>query len=316
MTSTGSLSATDLKLMHHWSTFTWKTIGAGLSNDFQEVIRVRLPELAFESEFLMNGLLGISSLHMQNLLPASPEQRRQTDLYRAKAFSGFREALKQLDPFSKHYQAALMQSLMLVVLCSQDYASDEDDLVIVQWVTLYRGLSAIITMRTFADKSGFAELTPDLAPVFRRELAPLQSTPVIPSILLNMMASVGPMEPDFAGIEVYCTVLDALGLLYASLRENGFGPALFVRVVSWCSYCPDAFSAFAREKRPRALIILAYYLCFVKLIRSIWWVQGIPEHDIPKIRRIVGSKWWCYLDIPLQASETHDTREIAALILK
>jgi hypothetical protein len=125
--SSGTLTVKDLRLMHHWSTNVWNTLGVR-EEGFDNVIRFTATEFAFENDFMMNAVLGIASLHMQQFTPDSGHIRKETDVYRTNALAGFRQALTQLQPDSKHYEASLLMSLLVVIMCSQDYSTNSDDL--------------------------------------------------------------------------------------------------------------------------------------------------------------------------------------------
>ena len=300
-------------MMHHWSNFTYNTIAIG--DAASNVLQFAMPQLAFDNEFLLNGMLGIASLHRERLLPDQAQQiSRQTDIYRARALSGYRRVVAQLDPRSPVYEAALIMSVLIVVLClkgdSSSNDADENDLAILRWIVFYRGLRSIISMEPFPQ---IAALT--VGPVFRRELRALKSTPVLPTILLTMLQEVHPMDPDYEQLEYYCEVLDALGVLYASLREDGLSPALFIRVIVWATFSSQQFVDCAKEKRPRALIILSYYLVFLKLVKNLWFIEGLPDREIPIIGSIVGPEWLSYMQVPLRATQTNNIEEIAELLL-
>jgi hypothetical protein len=310
MTSTGNLSQNDMRLMFQWSTYTYDTVGIG--EHMSNVLRFVLPEMAFENEFLMNGMLGIASLHQQRLLPDSTQQRRQTEMYRFKALSSFRKAVAGIGPDSPNYEAALAMTILVVVLCSQDYHDESGELTIVRWVILYRGVNAIISMVPApAVKSALS-----VGPVFMRQYTELKSAPSIPTVLMNMLAVMNPMEPDYEELPHYCNILDAMGILYASLRDDGIGPNLSIRVISWPSYGSDPFARLAREYRPRALVILAHYLVFMKLIKKLWWIEGIADREIEAIGKLVGPKYATFMEVPLRAIEMTDLEEIRVLMLR
>ena len=309
MTSGGSLSKNDLRLMYHWSTFTYNSIGVG--EHIHNVLRFTLPELAFENEFLMSGMLGIASLHRQRLLPDARDTQKETDLYRFKALRSFRKVVGTVGPDSPNYEAALAMSILLVILCSQDYNPDDGELTMVRWVVLYRGLSHIIMLKNNEGIQGTS-----VFPVFKRQITELKSEPVLPTILLNMLATVNPLDPDYEELPHYCEILDAMGMLYASLREDGLSNNLFIRVISWPSFGSDPFAKFARENRSRALVILAHYLVFIKLVKGIWWIEGIADREIKAIGNIVGPKYASYMEVPLRATEMTDLEEIASLMLR
>jgi hypothetical protein len=309
MSSSGGLSPIDLRVMHHWSTATYNTLLYGESQ--QNVMHVTVPQLAFENEFLLNGMLGIASLHMQYLLPNPEDYRKQTDIYRVKALNSFRQALTRLDTKSRSYDAALVMSILLLVLCCKDNNPEEDELGIVNWLLLYRGLSSVITLRSFV-----AVQISEVAPIFRRQLTELKSTPEIPTVLLKMLEEITPLDIDYEGLEYYCHTLDTIGVLYASLRQDGLGPALYIRIITWGSFCKKEFADFARQRRPRVLVILAYYVVFMKLLKGLWYLEGFADQQIRSIARILDPEWLPFLEVPLQAIQMTSEEEIASLMLR
>ncbi len=240
----------DLRLVHQWSLFTAGSCAVG--NEATDSLKFAVPQLAFENEFLLNAMLGIASLHEERQRSCQVLARKQTDLYRFKALSGFRRALAHLKPQTNLYEAALITSILLVVLDSENHNLEDGELLVVKWLFLYRGLVAIISMASMDHLQ-----TLSTYPIFNRSLSVLTLPPVIPKVLVDMLQEVGPLDPDFAMLESWCKTVDALGLLYASLLQDGLTAPLYVRIISWLSYSDQEFADCAREKRPRVLIILA-----------------------------------------------------------
>ncbi|KAH6717596.1 hypothetical protein BKA61DRAFT_288944 [Leptodontidium sp. MPI-SDFR-AT-0119] len=307
--SIGFLSPTDLRYMHHWSTSTWNTLAVG--NWADGVLQMEVPSLAFEFDFLQDCMLGIASCHAQQLLPDPQQAQRQTAIYRARALSSFRNALSNLKWGTRKYEAALITSLLLVLLCSKDYAMGDGELIAVNWLILYRGLSTVINLKTYEDIMSLS-----VSPIFRRELVPLKESPVIPKVLMNMVREVEPDDLDFAMLQCYCKALDALGLLYGQLRETGIGPALSIRVVTWPSYIQHDFAAAAQAKRPRVLVILAFYMVFMRLVRDLWWVDGIAQQEFGTLISLLDRRWLPYVEIPIKAMMMSSDEEVVGLILK
>ena len=297
----------DLRMMHHWSTMTWITIN--VTDQADSVLLMHAPQLGFGNDFLLNCILGISSLHMEYLNPNATEFQQQTAIYRVRALNSFRENLGNINLTSESWEASLLTAILLIVLCSKDYNTTDEDLTVVNWLVLYRGLASIIMMRSYGDVQ-----SSNVGPIFRRELTSLQTVPVIPQILIKMVQDIGPLDPDFEYLEWYCNALDALGTLYASLRQDGLTPALYVRVVSWPSFLSEQFSNCARAKRPRSLIILAHYLVFIKLINGLWWLDGSANTQINAIEKMVGTEWLVYLSLPLEATYLSTPAEVTNLL--
>ncbi len=294
--------------MHHYSTSTWQSLSVRDASDINTVIRVRIPQFAFEHDFLMNALLGTASAHLQYLDPTAKDTRRQTDLYRSKTLNTYRKALSQIS--SANYVAVLLTGLLLLALASGDNPTGkEDELRVMQWLTLYGGLINLINMRYQAISEA------NLLPLFVRELDKLSDIPSVPTVLSDLFASIDDQDPDYQQLHTYNNVLTHLGILYASLRSEGIGPAHSVRVVVWPTFLPAEFVTLARQKRSRTLIILAYYLVFVKFLPDNWWFEGMADHDIRLIVKTVGPEWLSSLRIPLQAAQMSDLGEISRLML-
>ncbi|RAL66491.1 hypothetical protein DID88_006181 [Monilinia fructigena] len=305
-TATGVLSMTDVRMMHHYSIFTGPIVALG--PEACHVMQVAVPSLAFENGFLMNAMLGLASLHNQQLLPQIEEHRRQTALYRAKALRDYRTAVMTVTKDSKNYEAVLVMALLLVVLASGDREAN-DVLTVVNWMGLYRGLRYIVSMKTQENN------TPSVGPLFVRNLNDLLATSIVPTVLLDMLY-MDPSDQDFGDLGVYCGTLDALGNLYASLRQDELNEPLFIRIISWPSFTPDKFTDLVKRKRPRALAICAYYMSFIKLVSGLWWLEGLADRDIFAITGMLGPNWNHVLDVPLAVLRTQEKRRIVDILLR
>ncbi|TVY32506.1 Sterol uptake control protein [Lachnellula subtilissima] len=312
MSTVSYMSRNDLRLMHHWSTVTWNTIN--VTDQADGVLLLHAPQLGFGNEFLLNCILGISSFHMEHLIPDCPEIgliKQQTSLYRVRALNSFRENLGNLHLSLENWEASLLTSILLVVLCSKDYVSMDGDLAVVNWIVLYRGLASVIMMRSYAEVQ-----KSNVAPIFKRELTSLRTVPVIPQILIDMVEKIKPLDSDFEYLEWYCKAIDVLGILYAGLRQDGLTPPLFVRIISWPSFLSEEFARCAQEKRPRPLIILAHYLVFTKLVNGLWWLDGSSNAQINAIAKMIGPEWLLYMRLPLEATYLNKPEEITDLLLR
>ncbi|QSZ32690.1 hypothetical protein DSL72_002269 [Monilinia vaccinii-corymbosi] len=303
------LSMTDICMMHHYSTITGPIVALG--PEACHVMQVAVPSLALENEFLMNGMLGLASLHNQHLLPQNKEYRRQTALYRAKALRDYRTALMVVTKDSKNYEAVLVMALLLVILASGD-RDDKDELTVVNWMGLYRGLCLIVSMKT---PDGGVNATPSVGPIFVRNLKDLLATTMVPLALLDML-NIDPSDQDFGDLGVYCGTLDALGNLYASIRRDELNEPLFIRIISWPSFTPTEFADLVKEKRPRALVICAYYMSFIKLVSGLWWLEGLADRDLFAITQMLGPGWNHVLDVPLEVLRTQERRKIVDILLR
>ncbi|KZL80332.1 c6 zinc finger domain protein [Colletotrichum incanum] len=305
----GERDATDMKLLWFYTTNTFTSFAtqAGRVKRIDDILKIKIPGHAFESPFLMDCLLGTSALQLQHLKQDIAPSRVLR--YRARAFEGYRKAIEEGKP--ETFPALIATSLLLTALSSQMFREEgTKDLYIIDWMIVWRGIGLMIDMATPQTlwDSGLAEL-------FMRPPINLdESAKHIPNNLLFMISSIQPGDPDYEDVPIYYDTLKYLGSLYAEL-VHGFSPIMTLRVVTWFTFIPKGFVELGREKRPRALVILAHYLMFMKVAQNLWWIDGIGDREIAGIVRYLGENWSEELAAPRLALLLDDQTDIARLIL-
>ncbi|TAQ90835.1 hypothetical protein B7494_g831 [Chlorociboria aeruginascens] len=238
----GVSSIEDLRLMHHYSTFVWNSVSLGDFSDTNDVLRITTPQLAFEYDFLMKTLLAFSSAHRRRLLPGSEPARLQTSIYHAQALSSFRRVVGQVKSDSPNYQAVLMVALLLSILTCTDDRKEGDELVIIEVLGLWRGLSNLMMITT----PSFIETIP-IFPIFRREFSPLKLEPIVPTELIQMLAAINPSDPEFHDLEHYCKALDAMGRVGTKIARTASRDILSID--STIISAKDASKATSKPRR-------------------------------------------------------------------
>ncbi|RYC60687.1 hypothetical protein CHU98_g5518 [Xylaria longipes] len=155
-----------------------------------------------------------------------------------------------------------------------------------------------------------------LAAIFYRPPIDLEkATQYIPNHLLFMVTSTQHGDADYDYQKDYYELLKYLGSLYMELIDHGFGPVLDLRIITFFSFCPRPLLPLAKQLRPRMLIILAYWLCFVKLLKGVsWWMLGITS-QADQIFDEVGEQWGHLLRVPQMVMQTDDRVRMARLII-
>lgn len=310
MTAGRTLSKYDMRMLHFWSLFTSQTITP--ADHCTEVFQLIIPQLAFEQTYLLDAILGITSLHLQNLIPTPGFERDQTIIYRSNAFAGFREALSKLDPSnSSEWQAALSTSIMLTLLCAKDYEVEEGDLIAYRWATLYRGLSTVIQLGNFQ-----TVMDSRIKPLFVRSFSDLKGDPVVPHYLFEMIEFIDPSDSEFPHVIGLKKILNLLGVLYATLQEEGVSITFGMRTISWPSTFGPEVAESLRFKGPRLTILMAHYMMFVKCLKDVWWADGTADGDIRRVFRMLPPKWFPLLEIPRRALALQTQENLVSLILR
>jgi hypothetical protein len=303
----------DMRLLWFYTTATYASFSTSgvKQRDVDVVLKVSVVQQAFANPFLMNCILGLSAMHVNYLgIKNMGISRSQEISYRAKAFETYRKALAAADPAT--YPALLACALLLCGLSTHVFrGEDARPLAILDWLILWKGIGAIIEVIQLPElfRSGIAAL------VFRPGVDLNASAQCLPGYLLFMLASIKEGDPEFPLVQTYYCSLLYLGSLYLELK-NGISPMLLLRICTFPTRLSCAFTDAARAKQPRALIILAHYLAFLRFrVGSCWWLDNIGDHDIPNIYNFLGPEWAHLMRVPMAALQLDHDRELARLLL-
>ncbi|KAL8397524.1 hypothetical protein RB594_004292 [Gaeumannomyces avenae] len=299
----------DMKLMWFYTvrTFTSFSVEAGFIPDVYNMLTITIPQYALGSPFLLNALLAVSAFQMDaESGDKIPESRIMT--YRTKAVQGYRRAVVEARP--ETFPALIVSSLFLCVLSSQDFREpDAKPFFILDWIVVWRGIgimTELVTRQTLVDTGLFLLFS---RPRTDRDEGAMHT----PGNLLFMVSSIPEGDPDCEFRDSYYDTIKVLGALYMDLKA-GYGPVMELRIITFFTFLPRPFVEAARLKRPRALVIIAYWLAFSKLSR-VWWMQGIARNEICHIDRHVGDEWAALMQVPLAANKLDDATEIGRLLL-
>lgn len=304
-------SMLDMKLLWWYSTFTYTSFISEWAQPRRAhtILQYDIPRRAFETPFLMDIVLCLSACHMHALQPGDISPAGVVS-YRARAFEGYRRAIEQ--PRKGDHAGLLAGSLLLTAVASQTFReADVGDLYILDWMVVWRGIGTVIglTPQEAFRKTGMAEL-------FYRPAVDLEAAAAhVPAELAAMVASIPPGDDEFPCVGDYGTTLLYLGSLHRELRL-GKGPVLYLQTVTWFTSIPSGFVEAARARRPRALVILAHYLAFHKMLNNMWWLTGIGDRGVAGIARHLGPEWAGALEVPCRAVAAGDSTERARVLLR
>lgn len=220
----------DMKMLWFFTThgYHFFSIQSGRSTVVDNILQVKFVQYAFESPFLMDCLMAVSSLHLQSIHQPIPPQRALA--YRAKAFEGYRKAIENADP--QDFPALIATSFLMIAVSSQMFREpDGKPLYIIDWMQVWRGIGLIVEIVSprVLQESGMAVL------FYRPPVDLKKASLYIPNNLLSMVASIQPGDTDDGHQQIYSDMLKYLGSLYQELIEHGFNPILDLRIFSFFS---------------------------------------------------------------------------------
>ncbi|PKS12248.1 hypothetical protein jhhlp_001548 [Lomentospora prolificans] len=277
----------DMKLMWWYSTYGYLSYSAGPLGQpasVNRVLQVDIPQLAFKgcNRFLMDILLSMSACHMMTVKQDITPQR--TTAYRARALQAYREAVTRITP--ETHPAVLAASLFLTAVAAQAFREeDTKELYILDWMTVWRGIGIFLQMS--ATDTTYHRGMRDI--FFRPVLNLVTAAEFIPEDLSRLLASISEDDDEYPLREYHALTLKFLGALHAELL-NGLAPITQLLILTWTTYLPQPSVDAMKRKQPYALIMLARYLPFLKLVDS-WWVEGIADREVPGILKALGPEW-------------------------
>ncbi|EIT76289.1 hypothetical protein F9C07_2217187 [Aspergillus flavus] len=90
-------------------------------------------------------------------------------------------------------------------------------------------------------------------------------------------------------------------MLPSEIELNMSDEALFDFLLE--SAVPGRFIQLLSEKKPRALVILAYHFALVHCVQNIWFLSGIPAQEVRGINNILPPKWKWAMTWPLRVTD-------------
>ncbi|RFU80867.1 hypothetical protein TARUN_1343 [Trichoderma arundinaceum] len=231
--------------------------------------------------------------------------------YRVKSLAGYRKAIEEAKP--EDFPALLANSLLLTALSSVNFREkDGKDIYILDWLVVWKGIPLVINLvsKSLLNESGMKLL------FFRPPIDLEKAASFIPDRLLVMASTIKPSDPDYSFRAAYYETLKYLGSLYMDLTQ---GPSILMslRVITIFTFVPTQFIDVARMAQPRALVILAYFATFFKLVQGdVWWLEGVGGRTIQDICGCIGLEWYDLLQVPFMALDIQDTMKLARVILE
>jgi hypothetical protein len=145
MGTPGESRVLELRLMHHYTSFTCGELPEGRSTQGKQVWSIDIPRLAFHSDLVLNALLGISAMHLFALVPNDRSIAYAGKLYFDRAVRKHRMALSNVDCYTAE---SLLASATLIThhtwVASHTRTGNEPYELPLQTYYMARGIQSLI----------------------------------------------------------------------------------------------------------------------------------------------------------------------------
>jgi hypothetical protein len=315
----------DLELMHHFTAFNSEIMTEHF--DIMETMwQHEMPRIAFNSQYVMHGLLGFSALHLATIQP------KRALLLRASATNHLDQALvfyrQERGPATAETANARFTFTWLVAMFAFAIPSSVAPIdAVIELFSLVRGIEVVlqesliwiiqgpfapILTRAFVENRGLSDDGSALSMAFAFQASTSHSTGAecvpgdglgLPEGMdfglnhLDFMIGMHSMIPDER--RTCMLVLAELKALYAQMLSSQASCGMSM-IMCFPKQDPTHFSLLLKQRHPQALVILAYYTVLLDLLDSRWWVNGWGSRVLRDIVCSLGDEWKSWIEWPVQ----------------
>ncbi|KAG8534202.1 uncharacterized protein KY384_001046 [Bacidia gigantensis] len=295
----------ELELLHHFVTETCMTLSD--REESHNIWRLVVPQIAFQHDFLMRGILAISALHLGTLRPM--KQMYFTNIaiqHQDAALRSFRDVMTRMDASNGDAFFA-MSTLIVVYGFESPKASDglgmfrfneHSD----EWLPLIRGVNSII-QNVWGD-------------IKRGRLSGLLHDHDQSPVTKNVPQSV---DGQLSLLEQLCNDMSSTGEDKAACLEAAYQLRyVYTRIINketyecdvslsflWPVIVPQHYLKMLNEGRSEALIILAHYCTVLDRLDRYWWLKGWASHIVHHIQKELDAAMQHWIQWPISIVTLH-----------
>lgn len=313
----------DLELMHHFTIFNSEIMTEHF--DIMETMwQHEMPRIAFDSQYVMHGLLGFSALHLATIQP------KRAHLLRASATKHLDQALvfyrQDKGPATAETANARFTFTWIVAMFAFAIPSSVAPIdAVIELFSLVRGIEVVlqesliwiiqgpfapILTRAFVENRGLSDDGTALSMAFAFQASTSHSTGAecVPGHGLPEGMDFGLNHLDFMiGMQSMISddrrtcilVLTELKQLYAQMLNSQASCGMSM-IMCFPRQDPTRFSLLLKRRLPQALVILAYYTVLLDLLDARWWVNGWGRRVLSDIVCSLGDEWKSWIEWPVQ----------------
>ncbi|OWO98716.1 hypothetical protein B2J93_5374 [Marssonina coronariae] len=282
----GGLNLTDLELLHNYVTSTAFTIHTDPA--MKIAWRVNVPQVGFQYDFVMRGILAISALHMAHYKPDRREFYIQQGMVQHQ--TGLRVATEVLANVTEENCTGVYAFSALTIFFTLASPRKPGDLLLVgdngmaDWLFLVKGTSFIVNSYEDSLRQGV------LGPMFqagrrqnqvRSQYTSEQSTNDDP--LVELSGLVAQNSLDLVNKHIYLTAINTLRRSFAFYERPGPPGYETADMFTWIFEVTEEFLQLLRQHTMESLTIFAYFCVILKRLDSHWWMQGWSTHLVSRI---------------------------------
>lgn len=269
-----------------------------------------LMEYALKAPYLMNEALAIAALHLGNCHPERSDYYQQATSLQTRALSSFNEAKQEVSDVTCVPMFLFASFLGLHVL--HDTLRNRHDSFSIfldefmGYLSLHRGVSAVTRQSwSMIKESRLAPKLTEIEDAFQDgDEGGVKEIEVLYAMVDESHLNDSSIETYHAAIETLRGTLNVYQRFKSNDSQQHNGPLAFSIAVN------EKYVNFLKQRRPEALVILAYYAVMLHWSRDFWVYKDGGQYLIRAITAYLGSHWERWLAWPNSVLDcgtpTHD----------
>ncbi|KAL6240833.1 hypothetical protein RBB50_012248 [Rhinocladiella similis] len=317
----------ELYLLHRFKSSVSQSFPSAATPHLKDVFAWHATEASFDHTYLLNAIFAVTALYLCMCQLHEPHEIHHTvhlprtlqhvdfaqvhRTYLNIAVSQERDELSFLGPHNA--DAVGLTSILLSVmsgclLSDAPTAHDAEYFPPMQWMTLSAAVQTVFqeTVPHLHEGAVLNYMRASREPNLLDKDALFHPNNTVPfHSILDFEDSEGQSpyadqeKQKAADSEAYHNALAMIGGIFNAIRAGEPKHYLCMRVMAFGPIVPKAYVTLLAQKRPRAMVILAYFMVLVKYLDSYWWFRGRAEKEILGIRSALPDRWQWALRWPL-----------------
>ena len=264
----------------------------------------KVPDLALQHDNLLYLVLAMSALQLLSSRPDDSELILARQTYRSLALQEHRRALSRLSMKNADAVCCAASLVFVDAFALIQGRPIEPYCPPMEWLQMARGAGSLFHVGITAlhqakmYKTSVIHALTGQPSYFDDPLAIFKDTNRQElSVLLTQDISEEPWDQETQ--EAYEKSLNYIGWVQSAIKRGEPRLGVCRQMMAFSVLAPKKFVEFVGEKRPRALVILAYWFALGAQMTDLWWIGDTVQREVQAIQRVVPPEWHLLMRDPL-----------------
>ncbi|UNI22774.1 hypothetical protein JDV02_008630 [Purpureocillium takamizusanense] len=298
----------ELRLLHHFTLFTSATLPGAHLKRIKDCWSIDVPRLAFTYKPLLHSVFAIAALHLSR---ANPDEAGLPDVHCMYLEQALREHRLCIGGMTTQtadavcFTSILLQVDVFATLQYRPVASYEP---VNEWMYLVRGSvpvfeAALEIMRRDTHPANIWYII-DTFPISLRTNPDAGSF----SFLLPSVPD-DDDEDDETALQAYRGAVAHVNATWLAMEAKEHPQISCRRLMVFPLLVTTEFIDLLEKRRPRAMVVLAYFLALLAPLSDIWWIGDTAHRYIVALRRILPDQWEHLMSWPVEMTTSRSTQQ-------